>query len=139
VYANNIFSTNRIYIGNTPSDIYDLDDLSYATDGFTNTFKLSYNQTTVSVASPFNLSVTINGIIQPAFDYKYDTVWLANILTASKGYCIDTSGNANTSGYIKFADCPPQGSQILIRTVTGSVPATKKTYPFKPLDVFMGY
>ena len=119
--------------------IYDLDDISYATDGFTNTFALRYNGSTVTVPSPFNLMVYVNGILQPAFDYKYDSVWFANVLTASKGYCLDTSGNITTSGYIKFADCPPQGSQIFMRTVLGSVQSTYKTYPFKPLDVVMGY
>ena len=132
VYATSV-NANKIYVNGTSSDIYDLDDISYATDGRKNTFALKYNQTTVSANSPFNLMVTINGLVQPAFDYKYDTFWLANVLTASKGYCLDNSGN------IKFADSPPQGSQILIRTVFGSVPANKKVYPFKPLDILMGY
>jgi hypothetical protein len=127
-----------IYLSGATS-VYDLDDISYKTDGFTNTFPLNYNGVATGIGSPFNLTVTINGILQPAFDYKYDTVWLANILSASKGYCIDTSGNANTSGYIKFANCPPQGSQVLMRTVVGTVQSTYKTYPFKPLDVLMGY
>jgi len=123
----------------TVSTVYDLDDISFKSDGFTNTFNLSYNQTAVSIPSPFNLMVTVNGLVQPAFDYKYDTVWLANVLTSSKGYTIDISGNPTTNGYIKFADCPPQGSQILMRTVVGNVQTTKKVYPFKPLDVMMGY
>jgi hypothetical protein len=123
----------------TVSTVYDLDDISFKSDGFTNTFKLSYNQTAVSIPSPFNLMVTVSGLVQPAFDYKYDTVWLANVLTSSKGYTIDISGNPTTNGYIKFADCPPQGSQILMRTVVGNVQTTKKVYPFKPLDVMMGY
>jgi hypothetical protein len=119
--------------------IYDLDDVSYATDGYKNVFKLSYNQNTVSINSPFNLTVTINGLIQPAFDAKYDTVWLAGVLTSSKGYCIDNSANPTSNGYIKFADCPPQGSQIMIRTAAGIQATSIKTYPFKPLDVVMGY
>jgi len=146
----NFFSSNNslavkgsIQIANNQpvyfTDIYDLDDISYVTDGFTTVFPLTYNQSTVSIPSPFNILVTINGLIQPAFDYKYDTVWLSNILTASKGYCIDISGNPASNGYIKFADAPPIGSQILMRTVAGSVPAIPKTYPFKPLDVLMGY
>jgi hypothetical protein len=121
-----------IYLTN-PSSVYDLDDISYATDGFTNTFGLRYNGTLASISSPFNLTVTIDGILQPAFDYKYDTVWLANILSASKGYCIDNLGN------IKFAECPSQGSQVLMRTVVGTTQTTYKTYPFKPLDILMGY
>ena len=130
--SNNVVS-NKIYVNGTSSDVYDLDDISYAADGRKNTFNLTYNQTAISANSPFNLMVTVNGLVQPAFDYKYDTFWLANVLTASKGYCLDNSGN------IKFADSPPQGSQILIRTVFGSLPANKKVYPFKPLDIVMGY
>ena len=121
-----------IYLSGGTS-IYDLDDISYKADGFTNTFALRYNNSAVSIASPFYLTVTINGILQPAFDYKYDTVWLANILSSSKGYCIDNSGN------IKFAECPPQGSQVLMRTAVGTTQTTYKTYPFKPLDILMGY
>jgi hypothetical protein len=135
--------TSSVKIGsNQPlyfTDIYDLDDISYKSDGFTNTFPLKYNNATANIPSPFNLTVTINGILQPAFDYKYDTVWLANIISASKGYCIDLSGNVTSNGYIKFAECPPTGSQILMRATPGSIPATIKTYPFKPLDIVMGY
>jgi len=139
--ANTITANNLVLTGSGFSNwtVYELDDLSYATDGFTNTFKLSYNQNTVSFTSPFNIEVRINGLVQPAFDYKYDTVWLSNVLTASKGYCIDYSGNPTSNGYIKFADCPPQGSQITIRTVGGTPTINPKVYPFKPLDVLMGY
>lgn len=121
------------------ADIYDFDDITYATDGFKNTFPLTLNQNVVTVDSPFRLMVTVNGLVQPGFDYKYDTVWLANVLPASKGYCLDTSGNVTSNGYIKFADCPPAGSHIQVRTVAGSIPLKFKTYPFKPLDVLMGY
>ena len=135
--------TNAVVIANnqqlTFTDVYDLDDITPTTDGFTNTFRLSYNDATITVPTPWNLSVTINGITQPAFDYKYDTFWLANVLTASKGYCIDTSNNSTTNGYIKFADSPPADSQVQIRTVAGSIPSQKKIYPFKPVDIFMGY
>ena len=124
--------------GITPA-VYDLDDISYKADGFTNVFPLTYNTANVSVSSPFTIMVTVNGSVQPAFDYKYDTVWQSSVLTASKGYCIDNTGNPTSNGYLKFADCPPQGSQILIRTGVGSAPTTVKTYPFKPVDVFMGY
>ena len=128
-----------VNLNGTTLTVYDLDDVSYAVDGFTSSFPLTYNQANVSIGGPFNIMVTINGLVQPAYDQKYDTVWLANIPAASKGYCVDLSGNPTTNNYIKFSDCPPAGSQILIRTVAGAVPAAKKTYPFKPLDIFMGY
>ena len=73
-----------------------------------------------------------DGAVQPAFDASYDTVWFGSALTASRGYTIDTTGN------IKFADCPPQGSFIMARTVVGSPNPTKKIYPFKPLDIVLG-
>lgn len=135
----NTLTANSITFAGGSSYIYDLDDISYKTDGFTNTFPLKYNQTAVSIPSPFNLLVTVNGLIQPPFDYKYDTVWLSNVLTASKGYCIDNVGNPTSNGYIKFADCLPQGSQVEIRTVVGSPASTMRKYPFKPLDVLMGF
>lgn len=121
------------------TNIFDFDDVSYLTDGFTNTFPLRWNGSSVTCNSPFTISVTVNGMLQPAFDYKYDTVWLANILTGSKGYTIDLSGNVTTNGYLKFADSVPADSQILVRTVLGSPQTSIKTYPFKPLDIVMGF
>ena len=111
--------------------VYDLDDLSPA-DGFTNSFITRYNQNAVTFTNPWQLLVTIDGAVQPAFDASYDTVWFGSALTASRGYTIDTTGN------IKFADCPPQGSFIMARTVVGSPNPTKKIYPFKPLDIVLG-
>jgi hypothetical protein len=119
--------------------VYDLDDISYKSDGFTNTFPLTYNYANTNIGSPFLITVSVNGAIEPAFEYKYDTVWLSKILGASKGYTIDNVKNPKSNGYIKFAQCPPRGAQIVIRTVVGNAPTTSKLYPFKPLDVFMGY
>ena len=121
------------------TNIFDFDDISYLTDGFTNTFPLRWNNSAVTCNSPFTISVTVNGLLQPAFDYKYDTVWISNMLTGNKGYTIDLSGNVTTNGYLKFADSVPADSQILVRTVLGSPQTSIKTYPFKPLDVVMGY
>jgi hypothetical protein len=109
------------------------------TDGIKNTFPLNWNTQAVTCNSPFTISVTVNGILQPAFEYKYDTVWLANILAGSKGYTIDLSGNPTSNGYLKFADSVPADSQILVRSVLGSPQTSYKTYPFKPLDIVMGY
>jgi hypothetical protein len=117
---------------------YDLDDVTYKCDGFTNTFPLKYNQTAVTTVSPFNLMVTVNGLVQPAFDSNYDTVWFSNVLPASKGYCIDISGNPSTNNYIKFADAPPAKSEINIRLTAGIRNTTVKRYPFKPIDILMG-
>ena len=111
----------------------DLDDLSYQSDGTKNTYTLTYNQAPLAVNSAFNLTVTVNGLLQPAFDYSYDKVWLSRALTASKGYTVDYDGK------LKFADATPPGSEILVRTTSASPAANTKVYPFKALDVMTGY
>ena len=138
-FSKDLYNTNNFYWSTTTtqpiiSDVLDLDDESFYTDGFTNSFTLTYNQNTATITSPFQLLVTVNGAIQPAFDLSYDTIWFGHLLTASKGYTIDLSGN------LKFADCPSVGSQVLVRTV-GSVAQThvKKVYPFKPADILLGF
>ena len=119
-------------------NLFEFDDISNATDGYKNTFPLTYNQTKMGVYSPFSLLVTVNGILQNGFDPKYDTFWLSNVLTSSRGYTIDATGNPTSNGYVKFADSLPQGSQVLIRSQFGAPLPTNKTYPFKPLDILMG-
>jgi len=131
----NIYSSTQL----TPiANVFEFDDISNATDGYRNTFALTYNQVQMGVYSPFNLMVSVNGILQNGFDPKYDTVWLSNVLTASRGYTIDASGNPTSNGYIKFADSLPPNSQVLIRSQFGAPMNTSKVYPFKPLDIFMG-
>jgi hypothetical protein len=126
----NIVLPDTSYINS--ATVYDLDDISYATDGFTNSFRPTYNQNTVTITNPWQLLITVDGAVQPAFDNNYDTIWFGLALTASRGYTVDTTGN------IKFADCPAQGSSIMARTVVGSPNPTKKVYPFKPLDILLG-
>ena len=115
--------------------VYDLDDLSYMTDGFTTTFPLQYNTNTVTVASPWNLMVTVSGIAQRAFANTdgYEYVWQSAIVPGSKGYTLDTYGN------IQFSDAPPAGADLNIRVVPGIPNANTKVYPFKPTDIMMGY
>jgi hypothetical protein len=129
--ANNTITIDNISLTALP--IYDLDDISYSADGFTNLFPLTYNTSNVSVPSPWNLMVTIDGQTQAAFANNYDMVWLSSVLSASKGYTLDDSGN------IKFARTVPQGSDILIRLVPGITNVNTKVYPFKPTDILMGY
>jgi len=117
------------------TDIYDFDDISYYVDGFTNTFALTFNQSPVALASPFNIIVAIDGAVQPAFDLGYELVWGSDILPASKGYTVDINGN------LQFAECPSMGSQIQVRSSVSvsPTPHTKKVYPFKALDIMMGF
>lgn len=131
----NIYSSSQL----TPiANLFEFDDISNATDGYRNTFPLTYNQVKMGVYSPFSLLVSVNGILQNGFDPKYDTFWLSNVLTSSRGYTIDATGNPTSNGYVKFADSLPQNSQVLIRSQFGAPMATSKTYPFKPLDILMG-
>ena len=66
----------------TSALVYDLDAIR--PDGRTSTFRLTYNQSTISVASPWNLLVTINGIFQPAYTENTDTVWLSHSTFADR-------------------------------------------------------
>ena len=115
--------------------VYDLDDMSYMTDGFTTTFPLQYNTNTVTVASPWNLMVTVSGIMQRAFANTdgYEYVWQSAVIPGSRGYTLDSSGN------LDFADAPPAGADLNIRVVPGIPNANTKVYPFKPTDIMMGY
>jgi len=115
--------------------VYDLDDMSYMTDGFTTTFPLQYNTSTVTVPSPWNLMVTVSGIMQRAFANTegYEYVWQSAVIPGSKGYTLDSSGN------LDFADAPPAGADLNIRVVPGIPNANTKVYPFKPTDIMVGY
>lgn len=133
ITAGNIAANTRVNFPDgsriTSALVYDLDEM-YA-DGNTNVFSPRYNQSSVSVSSPWNLLVTINGIFQPAFTENYDTVWLSAALCASRGYTV-------SAGNIKFADPPPAGTTVHARTQPGSAQTTTKIYPFKPVDILLG-
>jgi len=133
VSAANIAVTSGVTFNDTSSItsglVYDLDEI--VADGTTISFGLKYNTANVTVSNPWNLSVTINGLFQPAFTEGTDSVWLAKVLCADSGYTI-------SSGNIKFSDCPPEGSVIRVRTQPGSANPTPKIYPFKPVDIMLG-
>jgi hypothetical protein len=140
----NIFANNFYYSNGTPiiSFIYDLDDISYYTDSFKNTFSLTYNQATQTVLSPWQLTVTVNGQLQPAWSYNSDKVWQSLVNSGNKGYTVVNNfypnGNVQSGPFIKFADPLPIGTQVLMRTVTGSYSAPTKVYPFKPVEIVLG-
>jgi hypothetical protein len=138
LYANAIYTNGLFWAANgNPIDVYntvyDLDDISYLTDGRTNVFGLTYNTANVTILSPWNLFVAVEGAPQAAFQYNSDVVWLSLVTGAYKGYTINYDGN------IEFSDAPQSGSDILIRTAPGPTNPTVKTYPFKPADILMGY
>jgi outer membrane lipoprotein-sorting protein len=127
----------------TPTS-YDLDDISNYTDGYINTFVASYNQNAVSLSTASNLQVTINGVDQRSFVYNSDTVWLSQVLFANKGFTVVPQNTAvgNTtiaSGVIKFAEAPPADSDVYIKFIGGVSNITPKIYPFKPVDIVMGF
>jgi hypothetical protein len=136
--VNNILYTYDSSVGTwtrTPINIgtiYDLDDISNYIDGFKNSFALTYNQIAVSIASPWVLAVEIDGMIQPAFMSNTDVVWQSQVLTSYTGYTID-------GGNIKFADAPTIRSQVSIKPQWTNAQPPNKVYPFRPLDVLMGY
>jgi hypothetical protein len=131
--SGNISGINSLSFGSgSGNTVYDLDDMSSSTDGFTNEFPLTYNQNSVTISSPWNLLVTVDGLTQPAFSWPPDVTSASYILTAQKGYTIDPQ-----SGNLKFADPVYQGAQIMARTVFGNPNGTPKKYPLKPLDIMM--
>jgi hypothetical protein len=109
--------------------VYDLDAIR--PDGRTSLFRLTYNQNTVTVANPWNLLVTINGIFQPAYTENTDLVWLSHAVFADVGYTI-------SAGNLKFSESPPAGTTVYARTQPGSSQPTPKIYPFKPVDIALG-
>lgn len=115
-------------------DNYDLDDISTYTDGLTQIFPLTYNLANVSLRSPWQLTVAVNGVQQPAFDSSPNAsvVWQSFVFPANKGYTL------HSNSQIKFARAPAARSDIYIRKQPGSTPPTVKIYPFKPIDILIG-
>ena len=130
--ANNTITANN-FATSFGGYVYDLDDISYLTDGVTNKFPLTYNTANVSIASPWNLVVSISGLVQAAYANTQETVWLSYVASAPKGYTLDSGGN------IVFADSVPAASDVMIRVVPGTPAQNTKVYPFKPTDILMGY
>jgi hypothetical protein len=129
--ANNSITANN-FATSFGGYAYDLDDISYITDGVTTLFPLTYNTENVTVSSPWNLMVSINGLLQSAYANTQGVVWLSYVSSATKGYTLDSMGG------VKFADPPPAGSDVMIRIVPGTPAANAKVYPFKPTDILMG-
>jgi len=112
---------------------YNLDDISYLTDGITRVFPLTYNTANVSISSPWNLMVSVNGALQSASSNSIDSVWLSYFALPYKGYTLDSSGN------IVFSLPPTPGVDVVLRVVPGIPASNAKIYPFSPLDIFLGY
>lgn len=116
-------------------DNYDLDDISNYTDGVKQVFPLTYNLSNVSINSPWQLTVAVNGILLPAFNNSPNAyiVWQSLIFPANKGYTLESNSS------IKFAEAPGARSDVYIRKQPGTTPSVIKVYPFKPIDIMVGY
>ena len=116
-------------------DNHDLDDISSYTNGIRQVFTLSYNLANVSLSSPWQLSVAVNGIPLPAFNSSPNAaiVWQSHVFPANKGY---TLGSNST---IKFTEAPAARSDVYLRKQPGTTPSVIKVYPFKPIDIMIGY
>jgi hypothetical protein len=120
---------------NDINNVYDLDDISGYTNGIRQVFTLSYNLSNVTLSSPWQLSVAVNGIPLPAFNSSPNAsiVWQSYVFPANKGY---TLGSNST---IKFTEAPVARSDVYLRKQPGSTPSVIKIYPFKPIDIMIGY
>jgi hypothetical protein len=116
-------------------DNHDLDDVSSYTDGVRQIFPLTYNLSNVSLTSPWQLTVAVNGIPLPAFNNSPNAyiVWQSFVFPANKGYTLASNSS------IKFAEAPGARSDIYIRKQPGTTPNVIKVYPFKPIDIMVGY
>ena len=81
--ANNSITANS-FATSFGGYVYDLDDISYITDGDTTIFPLTYNTSNVSVSSPWNLMISINGLLQSAYANTQEVLWLSYISSAAK-------------------------------------------------------
>ena len=131
IQANAAFNAVNTYI-QIPSP-YELDDVSRLTNGIRTVFPIQYALSNVTIGGSFNLFVEVNGNSQPSFANTYDVTWQSQVFAMNKGYTITSDGQ------IKFILPPRLGSEIFLRYITGTELTTPRRYPFKPLDVLMGY
>lgn len=110
-------------------EIKTLDDLSNYFNGYNSRFQPTYQGIPVTLQNPFNLLLTIDGIIQ-SVGYP-DYVWQS--VMPRVGFRIDNDG------YIAFPEAIPVGSSFDARILVGSATTTQtKVYPFKAMDIVLG-
>ena len=110
-------------------NVYQLDNISGGANGLDNTYQPTFDQEFVNVQSPFKLLITVNGTLQSAYSYDREYVWKSDLICSWEGYTVDYDGN------IKFTEALPEGSQIVIKTVSGAIKPDYRKYPFRPLDI----
>ena len=110
-------------------EITTIDDLSNYFNGYNNRFLPTYKGLPVTLQNPFNLLLTIDGIIQSVGSPDY--VWQS--VMPRVGFRIDNDG------YIAFPEAIPVGSSFDARVLVGSATTTQtKVYPFKAMDIVLG-
>lgn len=110
-------------------EITTIDDLSNYFNGYNSRFLPTYQGFPVTLQNPFNLLLTIDGIIQSVGSPDY--VWQS--VMPRVGFRIDNDG------YIAFPEAIPVGSSFDARVLVGSAITTQtKVYPFKAMDIVLG-
>jgi hypothetical protein len=110
-------------------EITTIDDLSNYFNGFESRFYPTYQGIPVTLRNPFNLLLSIDGIIQ-SVGYP-DYVWQS--VMPRVGFRIDNDG------YIAFPEPIPPGSGFDARVLVGSSTTQQtKIYPFKAMDIVLG-
>ena len=110
-------------------EVTTIDDLSNYFNGYNSRFLPTYKGLPVTLQNPFNLLLTIDGIIQSVGSPDY--VWQS--VMPRVGFRIDNDG------YIAFPEAIPVGSSFDARVLVGSATTTQtKVYPFKAVDIVLG-
>jgi hypothetical protein len=121
-YVDNLISQESV-------EITTIDDLSNYFNGYNSRFLPTYQGFPVTLQNPFNLLLTIDGIIQSVGSPDY--VWQS--VMPRVGFRIDNDG------YIAFPEAIPVGSSFDARVLVGSATTTQtKVYPFKAMDIVLG-
>lgn len=116
-------------LNQTSVEIKTIDDLSNFFNGYESRFIPTYQGFPVELKNPFNLLLTIDGIIQ-SVGYP-DYVWQS--VMPRVGFRIDNDG------YIAFPEPIPVGSSFDARILVGSEETQQtKVYPFKAMDIVLG-
>jgi hypothetical protein len=126
-------ATSKGYVDNlldqASVEITTIDDLSNYFNGYNSRFYPTYKGLPVTLQNPFNLLLTIDGIIQSVGSPDY--VWQS--VMPRVGFRIDNDG------YIAFPEAIPVGSSFDARVLVGSSVTTQtKVYPFKAMDIVLG-
>ena len=118
--ANAAAATGSTVSSSGSSTTYRVDLDSIISDGFTNLYPLYYNNAYISVPSPWNLNVFVDGTRQPGFFSNIDVTWASYVNSARLGYTLDNT--YYTFVYNNAASGTVSSNTI---TVTGNISSVK--------------